>query len=332
MKLGILGPLLVSVGPVEFQIARRERILLAVLLLHANRTVSLERVVDAIWGDRPPADSTGQVHSSVYRLRKRLAAAGGSSEIIVTDPAGYRARVDPQSLDLAQFRGLRNQARAAVTSGKPDEGRELYRAALDLWRGRALDGMDSDVIRHAAAGLDEEHLQAAEECIEAELSLGRSREVVAELTELVGQHPHREGLHRALMLVLYRTGRQADALSAYRRARTLLADELGLDPGPELQRLHQAILNRDPELDLPADPVRVKPADPGRSVVPRELPADVAGFTGRGDALKALDGLLAGPVDGSLAPVVISAIAGTAGIGKTALAVHWAHRVRDRFP
>ncbi|MGH3678839.1 MAG: BTAD domain-containing putative transcriptional regulator [Natronosporangium sp.] len=328
MWFGVLGPLLVRAGPGEVRVARRERVLLALLLLHANRTVGQERVVDAIWGERPPADSTGQVHSSVYRLRKALAAAGGSGGIVVTDPAGYRVRVDAQRLDLAQFRELRDQARATAGSGEPEQARELYRAALDLWRGRALDGVDSDAIRYAAAGLDEEHVQAAEECIEVELALGRSREVVAELTELVGQHPHREGLHRALMLALYRAGRQADALAAYRSARALLADELGLEPGPELQRLHQAILNRDRQLDLP----RVSPPAAAGRVVPRELPADVAGFTGRGDALKALDGLVGGTGDGSSVPVVISAIAGTAGIGKTALAVHWGHQVVDRFP
>ncbi|MGH3679259.1 MAG: AfsR/SARP family transcriptional regulator [Natronosporangium sp.] len=296
-------------------LARRERVLLAVLLLHVNRTVSATLITDAVWGDRPPADASGQVHATVYRLRKGLAAAGVPDGLVVTDPAGYRLRVQPGSVDLVEFRELRDRAREAAASGDLDAATAGYRAALALWRGPALDGLASDLLRRAAAGLDEERLQAVEECVEAELSLGRGRELVAELTELVERHPHREGLHRALMLALYRAGRQADALAAYRRARQLLHDELGIEPGAELQQMQHAILNRDPALLSPPQPVAAEPPQ----AVPRELPADVSGFTGRVEVLTALDELLADTEDGALVPVVISAIAGTAGVGKPAL-------------
>ncbi|MGH3736174.1 MAG: AfsR/SARP family transcriptional regulator [Micromonosporaceae bacterium] len=319
MRFEVLGPLRAWVESVEVALPRRERVLLAVLLLHPGQSVSRQRIVDAIWGERPPVDAVGQVHASVYRLRKRLAEAGGPAGLVVTDSAGYRLRVEPGTVDLVEFRRLRDSARAAAAGRQQAQARDEYRAGLGLWRGAALDGVDSEVVRRAAVVLEEERLQVVEECVEIELSLGRAGEVVAELTELAGRHPHREGLQRVLMLALYRAGRQADALAAYRRARQLLHEELGIEPGDELQRLHQAILTRDPELDLPAVAPQPGAAEPARVQVPRELPGDVAGFTGRADALKTLDQLI-GDVSGDApAPVVISAIAGTAGVGKPAL-------------
>jgi tetratricopeptide (TPR) repeat protein len=262
----------------------------------------------------------------VSRLRKRLQSVGLADELIVTEPAGYRAAVDRADLDLLEFRRLVGDARAAASDGRPDAAAASYRAALALWRGPAFAGIDSDPLVRAAAALDEERAQALEERLDVELTGGGGGELVAELTNLVQQHPHREGLHRALMLALYRAGRQADALAAYRHARQLFHDGLGIEPGAELQRLHHAILNRDPTLAGQPQP---HPAPPPAK--PRELPLDVAGFTGRADALKELDELL--PEQSSPSgPVVITAIAGTAGVGKTALAVHWAHRVVERFP
>lgn len=142
-------------------------------------------------------------------------------------------------MDLWEFRRLRDEARAAAANGEPARAKPHYRSALGLWRGPALDGIDSELIRKAAAALDEERTQAWEECLEIELATGGAGELVAELTELVQQHPYREGLHGKLMLALYRAGRQADALTAYRHAHRLLRDELGTEPGDELQQLHQ---------------------------------------------------------------------------------------------
>jgi tetratricopeptide (TPR) repeat protein len=245
--------------------------------------------------------------------------------VIVTEPDGYRAVVDPGDLDLLEFRRLVAGAREVAGQGRYEQAAADYRKALVLWRGPALAGIDGHTIPRAAATLEEERVQALEERLATELAAGAAGELVAELSELVERHPLREGVHRALMLALYRAGRQADALAAYRRARGLLLDELGTEPGAGLRELHQSILNRDPGLEgRPAVRSAVSPR-------PRQLPSDVAGFSGRAEALKALDELLARRPEAA-GPVVISAIAGTAGVGKTALAVHWAHRMADRFP
>jgi DNA-binding SARP family transcriptional activator/Tfp pilus assembly protein PilF len=328
---GVLGPVQVRVGEGGVVVtARRERTLLAMLLLHANRVVPVDELVDALWPADPPREARGQVQGCVHRLRQQFARAGVAGQVIATGHGGYRAAVDPEHLDLLEFRRLVTAARAAARGGRQDEAVDCYRAALALWRGPALSDIDSHVLRQAATALDEERLQVQEERIRAELAAGAAGQLAGDLTGLVRQHPHREGLHHALMLALYRAGRQADALAAYRKARELLREELGTEPGPELRRLHRAILNRDPALDLAA-PAPPGPAATGTST-PRELPADVFGFTGRAGALKSLDEMLISAAEGTHGPVVISAIAGTAGVGKTALAVRWAHRVADRFP
>ncbi|MGH3680014.1 MAG: BTAD domain-containing putative transcriptional regulator [Natronosporangium sp.] len=338
MRFDILGPLQVSVESAEIQItARRERVLMAALLTRVNRTVSRQRLIDSIWAERVPRDAVGQLQGSVYRLRRALTAAGAPRSTIVTEAAGYRAQTDPRCLDLTEFYRLRDQARRAAEGSRAEEARHHYRSALRLWRGPALDGVDSDLIRREAAVLDEEHFQALAECLDLELALGHAGELIAELGRLVKAHPFRETVHRQFMLALYRAGRQSDALAVYRDLRRVLQQELGTEPGAELERLHQAILNRDPDLDRPSMSNDRNPATPeaaGREQipVPRELPADVAGFTGRAGALKVLDEMYAGAERGAPAPVVITAITGTAGVGKTALAVHWAHRAADLFP
>jgi DNA-binding SARP family transcriptional activator/Tfp pilus assembly protein PilF len=330
VRFQVLGALRVQAGDTEVEVSgHRTRALLAMLLLNPDHAVSVERLVDAVWGVDAPGEAKNRVHLSISRLRARLAAARLPRELIVTEPAGYRIVVDADSLDLLQFRRLRDEAREAAAEGRFDRAGQRYRAAVGLWKGSPLAEVDSDQVRQAASILDDELITTLEECLEAELAAGGGGELVAELTELVRVHPYREKLHRCLMLALYRAGRQADALTAYRHARQVLHEEQGTEPGAELQRLHQAILNRDPDLATAA-----KPAQPAAPALPkpRELPADVAGFTGRAEALRALDELLPDVSASAPAPVVISAIAGTAGVGKTALAVHWAHRATDRFP
>ena len=333
-RFRILGPIQVehAAAPVPVT-ARRERVLLTMLLLRVGQRVPTQRLVDAVWADRPPGSARSQIQGSIHRLRRRLAAAG-MAEPVVTESGGYRLRADPQCVDLWQFRRLAGAARTAAAGGWPAEAARLFRAALDLWRGQALAGIDSAEIERAAAGLDEERQQARQDCLEVELALGRGAELVGELTALVRQHPYQERLHGYLIRALYHAGRQADALAAYRQLRRLLHDELGTEPGAELQRLHRAVLHRDPALDPPVDPPVAAPGapDPGGAPVPRELPAEVAGFTGRTGPLKALDEALASPAGGFPRPVTISAITGPAGVGKTALAIHWAHQVADRFP
>jgi DNA-binding SARP family transcriptional activator len=333
-RFDVLGPLHVYAKDGDFAVtARRDRVVLAMLLLHAGHLVATDRLVDALWADHPPSRTRTLIQGCVSRLRKQLAAVGAASDTIATDPAGYCAQVDPAQVDLGRFRAGVGAARAAAAQGRRETAGQQYRAALGLWRGAAFAGIESGLVQQAASAIEEERVQALEECVEVELALGRAGELVAELSELVREHPYRERLHGGLMLALYQVGRQAEALAAYRRADQLLREELGTDPGAELQRLHQAILRRAPELTgaaaAPSTPLWVSaPASP----VPRELPADVPDFTGRAEALQALDAMLpAGPAAASN-PVVITAIAGTAGVGKTALAVRWAHRVADRFP
>jgi DNA-binding SARP family transcriptional activator/Tfp pilus assembly protein PilF len=324
----ILGPIRVRAEDREIAVTGRERTLLAMLLLRANQPVETARLVDAIWGEVPPRDARNQLQGCVSRLRKQLASAGVASTIL-TDPAGYRIDLDENAVDLQRFHHWLAEARTAAEKGRHREARNCYRTALALWRGPALAGVDSSTVRKAATALDEERLRALDERIEIELKLGAAGELAPELTDLVAQHPYRESLHGALMLALYRDGRQADALATYQRIRELLVDEVGTEPGVKLRELHQAILRNELTAVEPvADSKRASPVTDG-VVTPRELPADVAGFTGRTAYLDQLDELLA---NGDATTVVITAIDGMAGIGKTALAVHAAHRFADRYP
>jgi DNA-binding SARP family transcriptional activator/Tfp pilus assembly protein PilF len=324
MRFQVLGPICVDADGHQVAIsAGRERILLAMLLLHAGRTVSTDQLVDAIWDEEVPHHVRNQLQTCIHRIRRRLDEAGRDQQLIVTEPGGYRITMDPEDLDLYEFRRLVGEARALAAAGNHHDAKVTYRSALDLWRGPAFAGIDSNPIRAAAASLDEERIQALEECLDTELAAGGAGELVAELTDLVAQHPHRERLHRALMLALYRAGRQADALAAYRHARQLLQDDLGTEPGTDLQELHKAILNRDADLGPRRPPA---PAPP----MPRELPADVQAFTGREDELARITKVLAAV--NQPGPVVISAIDGAGGVGKSALALHAAHLVADQFP
>jgi DNA-binding SARP family transcriptional activator len=276
MRFEVLGPLRAHVDGSEVVVrAGRDRTLLAMLLLHADRTVPVDQLVDALWSDAPPRSARNQVQACVSQLRKRLSQAGLPEDVISTDPAGYRLRVVLDSVDVHRFRALVHEARGDAAAGRRVEARERYRAALSLWRGPALAGIESPEVRRAAATLDEEHIQAVEERVELDLALGGAGELVGELSDLAQRYPYRERLHAALMRALYRAGRMADALAAFRQARRVLRDELGAEPGEELQRLHQAILNRDRELTMSAEPRQ--PAVP----VPRELPAEVSCFVGR---------------------------------------------------
>jgi DNA-binding SARP family transcriptional activator/tetratricopeptide (TPR) repeat protein len=328
MRFEILGPIRVNTGAREIAItAGRERTVLAMLLLHANRTVSMTGLVDALWTDRAPRDARNQLQGCVSRLRRQLAEANAAGQII-TEPEGYRLQAGAKAVDLLEFRSLVAEARAAHKDGRRTEARDGYLAALALWRGPALTGIDRGTMRQTAVGLEEERARALEERIDLELALGAGSELVGELTDLVHRYPYRERLHGALMLALYRADRQTDALATYQRLRQVLVTELGQEPCQALRTLHQRVLSGD-------DGLRAVEPDQLRSAVPAPLPAShglprtVADFTGRDADLAWL--LDAADQADPYAPVVLT-IDGMPGVGKTCLAVHAAHRLSARYP
>ena len=250
MEFRVLGPLeIVSHdGPVRLD-ARKRRELLAILLLYANERLSPDRLVDELWGGAAPETATNTLQVHVSRLRKLLEAENGEARLL-TEPGGYVLHVDPAHIDARRFEQLVEQAQSLT---RPDEVADALREALGLWRGPAL----ADLFLESRAAveverLNEARLTALEERIDADLACGRHGVLVPELEALVALHPLRERLRFQLMLALYRSGRQADALEVYRRARDVLVEELGIDPSRELQRLEQAILRQDEALDAVA--------------------------------------------------------------------------------
>ncbi|GAA4697514.1 AfsR/SARP family transcriptional regulator [Phytohabitans rumicis] len=311
--------------------------LLVAGLLRANRIVSTSSLVDAIWGDAPPATAAGLVQSYVSHLRRSLHTGG--RQVIVTRPPGYLFDVAADAVDVARFEALTADGRAAAAGGRYGPAAEMLRSALAMWRGPALDGLTSPVLRQAADGLEELRLTVTEERVDAELRLGRLAALAAELATLVTAYPLRETLRAQQMLVLYRLGRQADALEAYRKARQVLREELGVEPGVELRRLHQAILTEDPSLAPPAvgDVTVAAPDEPAEDAdrgaparVPRQLPTQPGELIGRDREAAVLVAALRGAAAGDRA--MCCAITGKAGSGKTALANAVAHAVSEAFP
>ena len=246
MDFRILGPLDVrrSDGREVVLSGSKERALLATLLLHANRVVATDRLVDQIWGDDPPRLARKSLQVRVSSLRKTL------GDVLVTRAPGYLVRIGAGQLDLHRFEQLSADARAALDHDRAETAARFLREALDLWRGAPLaDVQRESFLGPAVARLEELRLAATELRIEADLACGRHSDVVADLESLVAEHPYRERFSGQLMLALYRAGRQAEALDAYRRARGRLVDELGIEPSPSLQALEQAILRQDPALE-----------------------------------------------------------------------------------
>jgi DNA-binding SARP family transcriptional activator len=317
MQFCLLGPLLVRRGDAVVPVpAAKHRVLLAALLLEAGRPVGLDELTEILWGPAPPVTARVSLQNYVMRLRRILADDGPPR--IVTQPGGYLINVEPGELDITRFESALAAGRAAARAGAWEDAAAVLADGLALWRGEPLSAVPSEMLlAREVPRLAELRLQAVEARIDAELHLGRPAEVIVELRGLVAAEPLRERLHALLMTALVRDGQQAGALAAYQAARRVLVDELGAEPGPELQRLQQQVL-AGPQ---PGPPPR-RPAGPERLAGPDRL-------VGRSAELAALTGLL----DQDAAPtVVISVIAGPAGAGKTALALHWAQQVRDRFP
>lgn len=255
MEFRILGPLeIVDDGRTLELRGFKKRALLAILLLHANEVVSRERLIEDLWGDRRPETAATALHGYVSQLRKLLEpGSNGNHRVLLTRPPGYALRLDPEQLDLERFEALAERGKRALAAGDASDAAATLCEALALWRGRPLAEFDSapfavvETIR-----LEELHLSALEDRIEAELAIGRHHALIAELETLVVEHPHRERLCGYLMLALYRSGRQAEALDLYQRTRRALVEELGIEPGTMLQQLERAILNHDSSLEVPA--------------------------------------------------------------------------------
>ena len=257
LEFRILGPLeVVDDEQVLHLSGQKQRALLALLLLDANRVVSTDRIVDALWGEQPPRTAATSLQNFVSQLRKLL-----GSDVVVTKPPGYQLRIAPQQLDLERFVRLVDESR---TEGSPVERSSKLRRALAIWRGRPLADLGFEAFAQQEIGrLEELRLAALEDRVEAELEAGRHSDLVGELEAFADEHPLRERLRSQLMLALYRSGRQAEALQIYHDTRRVLVDELGIEPSPALQQLHGAILRQDPGLEegqptVPASEDRIK--------------------------------------------------------------------------
>jgi DNA-binding SARP family transcriptional activator len=344
LEFGILGPLEIRRGATALGVGPpSQRTVLATLLLNANRTVSVEQLVDTIWPDSPPATAVAMVQIYVGRVRRALGADGadGADEAVIhTERPGYRLGLVPGALDLDRFETGTQAGTRALAEGDLSGGTRQLRGALALWRGPALADIPAAALRLEAGRLDELRVDALERCAAADLSLGRYREGLAELTDLTRDHPFRERLWSLLMAGLYGAGRQAEALDSYQRARDVLGEGLGLEPSAELQRIQQAILTGQP----PAELIAAITGHAGSTTVvaraprPAELPAAAATFTGREAELDAVRKQLGADRTESEhaakagGPIVISAVDGWGGVGKSTLAIRAAHDVSPRFP
>ncbi|MGP3969259.1 BTAD domain-containing putative transcriptional regulator [Streptomyces sp. 6N223] len=316
MDFLVLGPVKIRwEGRSEALSGRLRRTLLGLLLARANQAVPADVLTDALWGERADERAGQRLHLHVHRLRGLL----GEPDRIAFGPDGYRLRVEAGELDAERFESLVGEGLEQV-GRDPGRAVEVLRRAVGLWRGTPFPDLDVPQLDDWTHRLAERRLVAYEALYEAELARGPGGAVIGQLAGLVRDHPLRERLHGLLMVALYRSGRQAEALAAYRAARERLVEELGLEPGPELRELERRM--------LAGEPVDVGGEEQSQvGVPPAQLPGDVAGFVGREAELTELDALLT-----DRGTVVVSAVAGTAGVGKTALAVRWAHRVRHLFP
>lgn len=251
MKFGILDTFEVTDGSrICTPTAPKLRTVLALLLLRANQVVTTQALIEELWGYEPPRSALTTVQTYIYQLRKTL--DGRKAEILITKPLGYVLRVQPGELDLHRFEQLVEDGREALSNGDVEYASSAFRQALELWRRPALADITTGPLLEAhAAALDERRMNALEQRIEADLQLGRHRELIGELKSLIIAHQMHEWFHAALMLALHRSGRRAEALEVYQRLRRFLSEELGLEPSSDLQRLQRAVLTADPSLGLP---------------------------------------------------------------------------------
>lgn len=257
LEFRLLGPLEALAGSTPIALGVKQRMLLALLLLRANEVVSRDRLIDELWGDQPPDAAPNALAALVARLRRALPA-----EVLLTGPGGYELRIERQAVDLHRFEVLVEEGRESLAAGDPARAAEQLRLALSIWRGPALADIEYEAFAQPAImRLEELRLAALESRIEADIALGRHVDLVGEVQSLLLANPLRERLRGQLMLVLYRSGRQAEALEVYREGRHVLVEELGIDPSPPLQELERAILRQDPSLGAPeTEPAAPQPA------------------------------------------------------------------------
>ncbi|MFH9864220.1 AfsR/SARP family transcriptional regulator [Streptomyces sp. NPDC017202] len=361
VRFAVLGPVRVHRGETELEPAgRQERAFLALLLVGAGQPVGMDEIIDTLWGTAPPRSAVNVVRRHVGSLRRLLEpglAARAEGRWLLRDAGGYRLATDADSLDLARFRALRRAAERTARES-PERALDTLTEALALWRGPVAAGLPAAARAHPAFdAVDRERLAAVREAADAALRAGRPAAVLPHLHRAAAAHPLDEPVRAALILTLAAAGRRSEALAVYDAVRTRLADELGIDPGAELRRARETVLRPGPgvggaagsgpaDARPGADASGAPPAGPGGPPVPApgettaalsalpvpaQLPHDIPAFTGRSGEL---DEILALTPRDATAPdtVVISAIGGMAGVGKTTLAVHWAHRVAHRFP
>jgi DNA-binding SARP family transcriptional activator/tetratricopeptide (TPR) repeat protein len=327
LEIRLLGPVELIHDGVPVELGRRqERCVLGLLALEPGRVVSADRLIELLWGNAPPPSARPALQSHIARLRSRLAT---EQPLILTKGAGYVVDIEPDRVDMHRFASLLDEAQR---DPMPDSRAGKLAEALSLWRGPLLAGAaDDDLRARLNVGLQEQFLLAHELFAEVELANGRHHQLLACLPELLERNPGRERLALLLMHARYRDHDVAGAMTTFEFVRRHLAEELGLDPGPELVELQRALLKRDV---LPGVRDRFPATPPARPSVPvpRQLPPDVLGFAGREAELRRLDEILLESETRQPTAVTITALAGTAGIGKTTLAVHWAHRLAEKYP
>ncbi|WP_043678463.1 AfsR/SARP family transcriptional regulator [Streptomyces xylophagus] len=342
-EVRLLGPVEVWAGDRRAPLGGvRPLAVLSALVVHLGEVLSTDRLVDCVWDEEAPATAGALVATHVSAVRRALAQVTQDT-VVRTRPPGYVADLEPSQIDARRFENLLASGRAAAAAGRLEEAADLLPEALALWRGQeALEGLGQSFARIEAARLAELRLVAQEESFGLQLDLDRADRTIAPLLAHVAAHPLRERPRGQLMTALVRTGRVSDALRTYREGRAILREELGIDPGPELQALHQAVLTNDTQVSgtprphrtarEPAGPPKPPPADSRAWPAPSHLPPDIADFVGRSEQIAWAASLVGGVDEAGRTAPPIGVISGRSGTGKTALAVHVGHRTAELFP
>lgn len=334
MEFLVLGPLAIVDGTRQFTpSAPKVREVLSLLLLRHNQLIPTQDFIEELWSHNPPVSAHSTLQTYIYKLRKLLTEHSDtdSGGMLLTRQYGYEIAIPPEALDLCQFEQLMDNGISMLQRNDLEGGADTLSEALSLWRGPALaDVSAGDLLSAYTTALEEKRLRALELRLDADLQLGRHREVVSELRKLIWAHPLHEEFHAKLMVALHRSGRRSEALQAYRHMREVLVKELGVEPSPACQQLHQALLSSDPSLDIVPSRAPIS-ARQGTCAPPAHLPPDVADFTGRTLELERVVQWLARPNSDHGALGMVS-ITGMPGVGKTAFSVHAAHQIRKHFP